>query len=712
MEPSSQEDSSESDVAMIEQQPVSCDVSDSESYSEDATAFNSTRRTEISLSLSPNYVKDWDTTAAFRELYQNWKDAIIESFNLDPASFRPVYQEDEQDIRISVATNNSPADALGFIKYEKDLGRVVMTNPCAGLEPGLLRLGQTTKQGKDQLAGCHGEGLKLAAMVMSREKYRVGIETNNARWTFYLGNTSRFCCIISPSRKAIPRRKPDPARDMANFVSRIWRDVTVVIGPNRKSRSQGVSVEQFKKWLEVSLEIHGFSRPESVIETDHGDLIFDPRFRGKVFLKGLLLPSCLGEARPFRLGYNFLNGRVNRDRQRLVSRRQEADLVRKIWESAIREHEELVLPIYVSLLREFPRAPDIELADRLLESSTRVLIWNYLLKEADGRKFYFCQRTGSQSVGTITRTLRKEPAGLPGTLWSLLRGIVPIRTADEEQVEMFRNATGCEPPKTVFAMTVQRALKASLALCRYPSSIEFVHSEDSNIAMLTDRRRNSTLINQKWLDVDAAHATGHCHDGPKLSANGPFSCDHIVEELFIMFQDELSKHAPSLMSYERRHREWRLLSSMPGSLRVTWEDGATESFSKRYGHQTVYHVVLHEERCAPVMGHLLHGETADLQIERAPCGCFQKLTSRNLRVVEFAHLDSAKKYFPMIAVNERGAFYGAPPRAILPSVTLGIDMDIHMEQQQQRERFELQRRRMLQQMIERRHHNGAFEGAA
>jgi hypothetical protein len=63
---------------------------------------------------------------------------------------------------------------------------------------------------------------------------------------------------------------------------------------------------------------------------------------------------------------------------------------------------------------------------------------------------------------------------------------VPIRTADEEQVEMFRNATGCEPPKTVFAMTVQRALKASLALCRYPSSIEFVHSEDSNIAMLTD----------------------------------------------------------------------------------------------------------------------------------------------------------------------------------------------------------------------------------
>jgi hypothetical protein len=29
----------------------------------------------------------------------------------------------------------------------------------------------------------------------------------------------------------------------------------------------------------------------------------------------------------------------------------------------------------------------------------------------------------------------------------------------------------------------------------------------------------------------------------------------------------------------------------------------------------------------------------------------------------------------MIAVNERGAFYGPPPRAILPSVALGSDID-------------------------------------
>lgn len=30
------------------------------------------RQQTVSLSISPNYVEQWDTTAAFRELYQNW----------------------------------------------------------------------------------------------------------------------------------------------------------------------------------------------------------------------------------------------------------------------------------------------------------------------------------------------------------------------------------------------------------------------------------------------------------------------------------------------------------------------------------------------------------------------------------------------------------------------------------------------------------------
>ncbi|KAH3546408.1 hypothetical protein KXW20_007051, partial [Aspergillus fumigatus] len=67
-----------------------------------------------------------------------------------------------------------------------------------------------------------------------------------------------------------------------------------------------------------------------------------------------------------------------------------ADMVRRIWESAIRENEALTLPIYVNLLRIFPCVLDVELADQLLDHPTRFCIWKYLMKEAGDEKFYFC----------------------------------------------------------------------------------------------------------------------------------------------------------------------------------------------------------------------------------------------------------------------------------------------------------------------------------
>jgi hypothetical protein len=70
--------------------------------------------------------------------------------------------------------------ALGHIKYEKKAGRVILVNSCAQIQPEVLQLGHTSKQGNAKLAGCHGEGLKLAALVMSRNGYKAKIATVQA----------------------------------------------------------------------------------------------------------------------------------------------------------------------------------------------------------------------------------------------------------------------------------------------------------------------------------------------------------------------------------------------------------------------------------------------------------------------------------------------------------------------------------------------------
>lgn len=220
-------------------------------------------------------------------------------------------------ISITVPEMGSNTNALGFIRYEKKSGRVILVNACAQLRTDALQLGHTSKKGQLQFAGCHGEGLKLAAMVMCREGHSVSIETGNSHWSFAYGgpSKSRFCCNIGPLSVATPDGKPNPAQDMACFTYRTWRDVCVEIGPDSGGTGGGVSLEKFKQWLTVSLDIRGYSYPESNIETDQGDLIIDPRFRGKAFLKGLLLPASVLEARPFELSYNFVQGGVNRDRQ-------------------------------------------------------------------------------------------------------------------------------------------------------------------------------------------------------------------------------------------------------------------------------------------------------------------------------------------------------------------------------------------------------------
>jgi hypothetical protein len=113
-------------------------------------------------------------------------------------------------------------------------------------------------------------------------------------------------------------------------------------------------------------------------------------------LKWLSLPSSVSDARPYKLGYNFFDGEVNRDRQRLADKLEEANVVRRIWESAIQKVESTMLPVYVNLLRNFLHAPDIELADQLLDSHTRRLIWKRLLEEANGKQFYYNEKSGPQ----------------------------------------------------------------------------------------------------------------------------------------------------------------------------------------------------------------------------------------------------------------------------------------------------------------------------
>jgi hypothetical protein len=117
------------------------------------------------------------------------KDAIVETFAHKPGQFLLDVKDSENEyfataLRRTHTYRDEPGELLGFIRYSKAKGTLELTNFKAQLERKALDLGFTTKREKKQLAGTHGEGFKVASLVMLRGGHQVRYEASKYRWTF------------------------------------------------------------------------------------------------------------------------------------------------------------------------------------------------------------------------------------------------------------------------------------------------------------------------------------------------------------------------------------------------------------------------------------------------------------------------------------------------------------------------------------------------
>ncbi|KAJ3526442.1 hypothetical protein NM208_g11189 [Fusarium decemcellulare] len=88
----------------------------------------------INLPIRSTYTR-WGPVAAFRELVQNWRDAIITSFNLAESEFIPIREERSNGRNTEIIykiwkPNSEPKEWLGFIRFNAHDGKgtVEITN--------------------------------------------------------------------------------------------------------------------------------------------------------------------------------------------------------------------------------------------------------------------------------------------------------------------------------------------------------------------------------------------------------------------------------------------------------------------------------------------------------------------------------------------------------------------------------------------------------
>lgn len=333
------------------------------------------------------------------------RDAIVQSFDLDPrdpASFRPRWSTTANEIRITVhrevgQPNGGPREELlGFIRLNKKAGSLELANFSAQLEMRHLSLGGTDKHANNKLAGIHGEGFKLAALVMRRNGHGVRISSSSFYWNFGFNGTYRdrfYCQLSKPAQTTLQKNVDLHARQLAlgprtQLTPFIFKDVLVKISKARGLEGNKVTEEDFRRWAKVALELSDPS-PEDVFRTEHGDLILDPRFSSQVYLKGLKVSSHAPNGRPYVFAYNFAYGQINRDRERLTNPKTEAEMLAKIWEKPIIENHEGVIQRYVELFRTTDNAPDIAFAEIVVSEAVALRMWKMLRTGKEDAFFYY-----------------------------------------------------------------------------------------------------------------------------------------------------------------------------------------------------------------------------------------------------------------------------------------------------------------------------------
>lgn len=190
------------------------------------------------LAISPNYVKDWGLQAAIREIIQN---------SLDQSHTNP--------------------DNEMLFRYDPSLQLLEIGNKTSSLDMSTLVLGNTSKDKSPELIGKFGEGYKLALIVLLRLGKAVTIYNNPSVWTPSIVQSDNFKTPVLNINVVKYRFKSLPEQDLIFKIS-------------------GISLTEYEETVSATLP---FQDVGPVIKHDYGQILLEERYKGNVYVKGLLV---------------------------------------------------------------------------------------------------------------------------------------------------------------------------------------------------------------------------------------------------------------------------------------------------------------------------------------------------------------------------------------------------------------------------------------
>lgn len=218
------------------------------------------RRFELGMSL--DYAGSWEVVDAVREFFQN---AIDEE-------------------------KENPENKMSFL-YNESEEVLTIGNLKSKLTPRTLLLGVSSKRGNKGLIGEHGEGYKVATVVLVRNGVTVNIYNNESKevWTSKVVNSKRYgeSVVCFDIEKKLFSKKENLVIELV-----------------------GITREMYDSIVESNLHLQ--EDLGTVVQSSCGRILEDPRYSGKIFVEGLYV--CTKGI--IEKGYDFNASEISLDRDR------------------------------------------------------------------------------------------------------------------------------------------------------------------------------------------------------------------------------------------------------------------------------------------------------------------------------------------------------------------------------------------------------------
>lgn len=243
--------------------------------------------------ITASYVSDWKLAHAVREVIANALDAETEH------------------------------GAKFVVKYDTAKERLTVRNENIKVDAKALYFGESSKRGDERFVGQYGEGLKLAMLVFARMGLDVLIKNgDDESWKPLIEKdglgVETLCVDITKAKRA------------ENNFEIVIPDIN----------------EEF--WETMQGWFLRLRAPVEVHKTRAGELIDDPDFTGKIYVRGVYVTT----REKYDFGYNFFNVDTGRDRR--VPSNYDIDwAINAMWnELSTRANAKLVARMYKSFERE------------------------------------------------------------------------------------------------------------------------------------------------------------------------------------------------------------------------------------------------------------------------------------------------------------------------------------------------------------------------